>query len=375
MIRVRIPVDAFTPSAYALEGLQSSVLSLQYRRKLEKIVNSVSKINSETIVKFLENELVKRGLSEARRLKYTRMIKIILDLMEKPLKNLEYSDAETIFFWLKNNTRLSDDTKKDYWNMFRIFIEWTNPDIGVRKFKLKVRPKRKLPSDILSEEEMGKIISAAWNIRDRALISLTYHGALRSGEIRSLRVKDLIFDQYGAVVMVPEEGKTGSRRIRIIEPVPILAQYMQDHKFKDDPNAPLFYRMDKKTRTFLNSASLNNIIKQYAMKAGIRKRVHTHLLRHSKATELAKKLTSQELMVYGGWRKLTTVQIYTHLSGADIEKKILEIHNIKTNEHDHKEEKILEPKKCVRCEFQNDAGSKFCSRCGMLINLDNKLLD
>lgn len=261
--------------------------------------------------------------------------------------------------------------------MFRILAEWLNPDIDVRSFKLKLRLKTKLPEDILSMEEASKLIVAGQSIRDRALISLTYHAALRAGEVRNLRVKDLIFDQHGVVVMVPEEGKTGSRRIRIIEPVPLLAQYLQDHRFREDPEAPLFYRMDKKTKTFLNYASINNIIKSAARRAKINKRVYTHLLRHSKVTELAKKLTSQELMVYGGWKQLSTVQVYTHLSGADIEKKIFEINNIKpstnTTDPEGYNSVISAPCECPRCGSKNDTSFKYCGKCGMVLDIKQSM--
>ena len=72
------------------------------------------------------------------------------------------------------------------------------------------------------------------------MLSLLYHGALRPSELTSLRVKDITFDQFGLVLMVRDICKTGSRRIRLIEPVPILAHYMQEHKWREDMNAPLF---------------------------------------------------------------------------------------------------------------------------------------
>ncbi|MBI4176016.1 MAG: tyrosine-type recombinase/integrase [Candidatus Aenigmarchaeota archaeon] len=332
------------------------------------MLSSTVKSNQKLIIRFLEYELAKKGLTERRRMKYILVIKIVLNQINKPLSKLNQKDAEKFFFWIKDSG-YSDDTKKTYWVIFRIVAEWVNPKIDVRNFRLKVKLKTKLPEDVLSEEEASGLIAACQSVRDKALVSLTYHAALRSGEVRSLKVKDLVFDQYGAVVMVPEEGKTGSRRIRIIEPVPLLAQYMQDHRFREDPEAPLFYRMDKKTKTFLNYTSLNNIIKSAAGRAGIRKRVYTHILRHSKATELAKKLTSQELMIYGGWKQLKTVQVYTHLSGADIDKKILEINNIKTD-IDKYNSVILKTVSCFRCGFQNDSSSKFCSRCG--VSLERK---
>ncbi len=331
------------------------------------MLSSTDKGNHETIRRFLDFELIRKGLSDRRRLKYVRVIQIVLDLTRKPgkpLSKLDQKDAETFFFWLRDSN-LSDDTKKSYWNVFRIFAEWINPKIRVRDFKLKLRLKTKLPEEILSEEEASRLVSACRSIRDRALVSLTYHAAMRSGEVRNLRVKHLVFDQYGAYIMVPEEGKTGMRRIRIVEPVPLLSQYMQDHRFRDDPEAPLFYRLDKNAKTPLSSATLNNIIKEAAKRAGIVKRVYPHLLRHSKATELAKKLTSQELMVYGGWRELSTVQVYTHLSGADIDRKILEINGIKSDNGNHIAiESPTNQINCHRCGNRNDLCAKFCSQCG-----------
>jgi len=72
-------------------------------------------------------------------------------------------------------------------------------------------------------------------------------------------------------------------------------------------------------------------------------------------------------MIYGGWKKLATVQVYTHLSGADIEKKILEINGIKTDP-DKYNSVILKPINCFRCNNKNDPSSKFCSRCGMILD-------
>lgn len=345
-------------------SLGSSVLK-EYGRCEERLLSSTDKCNHETIRRFLDFELIRKGLSDRRRLKYVRVVRIILDLtQDRPLSELKQKDAEAFFFWLRDSN-LSDDTKKSYWNVFRIFAEWVNSKIKVRDFKLKLRLKTKLPEEILSEEEASRLIETCRSIRDRALVSLTYHAAMRSGEVRNLKVKHLVFDQYGAYVMVPEEGKTGMRRIRIVEPVPLLIQYMQDHRFRDEPEAPLFYRQDKKTRTLLSSATLNNIIKEAARRAGIAKRVYPHLLRHSKATELAKKLTSQELMIYGGWRELSTVQVYTHLSGADIDKKILEINGIKPDSSNHTPiERPSNQAYCQRCGNRCDFYARFCSQCG-----------
>lgn len=64
--------------------------------------------------------------------------------------------------------------------------------------------------------------------------------------------------------------------------------------------------------------------------------------------------------------------VYTHLGGADIEKKILEINNIKTEKEGYNSV-ILKPKNCFRCQYKNNATSKFCSRCGAILDVKQYL--
>jgi hypothetical protein len=54
----------------------------------------------------------------------------------------------------------------------------------------------------------------------------------------SLKVKHIFFDEYGAQLIV--NGKTGQRRIRIIASVPYLTEWLNKHRDKDNPEAPLW---------------------------------------------------------------------------------------------------------------------------------------
>ncbi len=313
---------------------------------------------------------MKKGLTERRREKYTRIIRKILNfLKERPISNFNQEDVDNYFYWLKQ-ADLSDDTKDDYWKMFRIFVEWLKPDLEVRNYKLQLKMKRKLPEDILTEEEVKQIIEVAYSTRDKALISLLYHSGCRIGELTSLKIKDLTFDQYGAVIIV--DGKTGMRRIRLIEPVPLLAQYLQDHRYRKEPYSPLFYRIDKHYKTPLSGTAVNNLLKACAKKVGITKRVYNHGMRHARATHLSKHLTEQELKVYFGWIRTATVSVYCHLSGKDIENKLFQMHGIQTDIQRYNNV-ILKPVACLRCNFTNDSSAKFCSRCGLVLDVKESL--
>ncbi|HLD41523.1 MAG TPA: site-specific integrase [archaeon] len=363
--RLKIPAGA------SLLGLLSRcfefrVLSGDYRKYLQSLLDGLSQDNKSVVYGFLEDCCVKKGLVEKRRLKYLRIIRKSLEIMgDVNLSNLNKETIDKYFFWVSTHPQLSEDTKKDYWQMFRIFAEYINPNLGVRSYRLRVKLKRKLPEDILSEEEVNNLITSAQTTRHKALLSLLYHGALRPTELTTLRIKDITFDQYGAVLMVRDIGKTGSRRLRLIEPVTLLAQYMQDHKYREDPNAPLFYRIDKHTKTHINIRTVSEIIKTCATKACIRKRVYAYLLRHSKLTHLSKQLNSQEVMIYAGHKKLSTTQVYVHLSGADIEEKLFKIHGIK---QENNPTVFLKPKTCSRCTSIADSSCKYCPKCGMVLD-------
>ncbi len=352
--------------AVGLNGFEFRVLSGVYRKALTSILNNVSEGNKSIIYRFLEEDCVKKGLTELRRTKYIRIIsKLVYSMGNRILTEINKSDMDNFFFYLKSS-ELSDPTKEDYWNMFRIFSEYLNPNLGIRTYKLKTKKKHKLPEEIFKEEEIKKIIESAYSTRDKALLSLLYHGALRPLELTSARIMDLTFDQYGAVLMVREINKTGSRRLRLIEPVPLLSQYLQEHRYREDPYAPLFYRQDRYTKTHLQAKSLSWLLKNCAKRAGINKgRIYAYLLRHSRLTHLSKHLTSQKVMVFAGHTQLATTQIYVHLSGTDVENKLLKINGIVKQEENTA---ILKPQACVRCNSQADASSKYCPKCGMVLS-------
>jgi integrase/recombinase XerD len=109
------------------------------------------------------------------------------------------------------------------------------------------------------------------------------------------------------------------------------------------------------------------MLEEVAKKYGIKKKIYPHLFRHSRATHLAKYLTEQELKVFFGWSNSSKMaSIYVHLSGKDIDNKILEIHGIKPKEP---KTQHLKPIVCIRYNTQNDSTAKYCKNCGMVLDI------
>ncbi len=148
-------------------------------------------------------------------------------------------------------------------------------------------PKKKLPNEVLTEDEVKRMIDAAENLRDKAMIAVLYESGTRRGEFMNLRIRDVVFDDYGAVIKV--KGKTGERRIRLVSSVPYLLRYIDVHPQKDDPNAHLWVKMGYPGKGEpVNYNTFSAQLKKIAKKAGIKKRIHMHLFRHSRATILGK---------------------------------------------------------------------------------------
>ncbi len=61
---------------------------------------------------------------------------------------------------------------------------------------------RKLPEEILTEEDIRKMINAAYNTRDKAIVSVLYESGCRVGEFLCMKIKNVQFDRYGAIIVV-----------------------------------------------------------------------------------------------------------------------------------------------------------------------------
>jgi len=266
-------------------------------------------------------------------------------------------------------------TKYDFKVVLKKFYKWLKgndelfPD-EVRWIKPRIKGgKRMLPEELLSEEEVNKIARAAGNPRDKALVMVLYESGCRIGEIASLKLKNVSFDQYGAVLRVT--GKTGDRRVRIVSSVPLLASWLDFHPHRDDPNADLWASWVRRYSDHAPSyATIVKTLKELAEAAGVHHRIYPHLFRHSRATNLASRLTEAQMKEHFGWVQSSKMaSVYVHLSGRDVDNAILSTYG-KANTEQAKPTENFSPKPCARCNLENAPSSKFCSKCGYALNVE-----
>ncbi len=347
----------------------------EYARYIEKILMD-SRINQDNleILKGYDSQGILQQVTTGTRQQRLITLRQLALFVKKNFKDMDKEDIEKFFSSLGNLQNKTWSTKGAF---IKSFFKWLYKSDeypqNVKWIKTTVKNKNhKLPSDLLTKNEIKAMADMTGNLSDKAFIMVLYDSACRINEILNLKIKDVSFDQYGSVIVV--DGKTGMRRIRLIESSPDLLKWINNHPKKQERDEPLFIYLSDKNRykLFTKGISYDSakiIIKAIAKRAGIKKRVHPHLFRHSRLTELAKILSESELKKFAGWTGSSTMAgIYVHLSGADIDNKMLERYGL-LNKNDDPDKDTLKPKECPKCKEINPNTAKFCYVCGMLLDL------
>ena len=232
----------------------------------------------------------------------------------------------------------------------------------LKGIKIKTPKDNLSPEDLPTEEDCKQLLRACSNVpMDKAMFGVHFEAATRIGELLSLQIKNIIFDEFGALVAV--DGKTAKRRIRITKSVPDLIKWINAHPYRDDPNHALF--ISTRNVTFMgNSLTYNAFharLKKYCRMAGITKRMTSHLFRHAEITSLAGKMTEPEQRLRHGWSKSSKMPSrYTHMKNEDVDNKYLEIMGV-TKKPVKIEESLVE---CQYCHVKHPVDTKYCESCG-----------
>ena len=233
------------------------------------------------------------------------------------------------------------------------------------------RTKKLLPEDILSEDEIIRMLNATASIRNKAIIALLFDSGMRMGELMQMKIKDVDLVNQPAHVVV--DGKTGMRKIPIMFSVPYLAQLLNS-KTDKKPSSYLWMAEGSWAAHDIRSdySGIRLMLKSIGKKAGITKRIYPHLFRHSRASYYANRLTEQQLKAFFGWSGDSRMaSTYVHLSGRDIDNAILQANGQKPV--DNMTEPKLKTKVCSKCRFDNTLDSTYCNRCGAPLDISTAM--
>lgn len=345
-------------------------------RKVEWKGWDISKENIKTILEF-DNLMVAKGRRPHTRIHFMYTLANMAQVVRIPFKKMKEKDVAKFVAWIEKNKDYGESTKNTYKMCVVKFFKWLyntkrNRPSVVEFIEHNGKGRKKKVIELLSREEILSMIEAADNLRDKALIATIYESSCRRGEIVSCRVKHLKFNGNYAVLNIPEESvarsgtaKTGSYSAILFDSIPYLKQYLNAyHPHGDDPEAPLFVSM-KRRGVPLEVDGVYYALKRTAKRAGIKKSANPHILRHSISTEWAKQgYTKEEINLRSGRKQNSEVgDIYIHLSGRDVQDKVLKREMVKrglATEEEVSEENPLESIKCWACETPNPPTNTFC---------------
>jgi integrase len=164
------------------------------------------------------------------------------------------------------------------------------------------------------------------------------------GELLSLSVKHVEFDEDGYARVIIPEGKTGPRRLRCVSSAPHLNMWLQNHPLKEIKNSALWVGIGTVGRNKpLMYSAVRKLLANAAKRTGVTKAVNPHNFRHSRATFLANHMTESQMKQYLGWvQDSSMAAVYVHLAGRDTDDAINRMHGIDDEERER--ESVLKPK-------------------------------
>jgi len=174
------------------------------------------------------------------------------------------------------------------------------------------RPRRekKLPV-VLSMSEAQALIDAPLNEKHRTLLIFAYATGVRRNELLSITLKDI--DRERGVIKIKGKGKKQREVSLSANLLNVMERYYKRYR----PSVFLFEGYVPGES--YSAASMTKIVKDATIKAGIKKNVSPHVLRHSFATHMLEKgVNLKRLQLLLGHNSMKTTSVYLHL--ADIDK-------------------------------------------------------
>ncbi len=288
---------------------------------------------------FLEYLEIERGRSVKTIENYDRYLTRFFDYLKSDsLNKITEEKVREFRLWLnrQDGTKVGGRmepmkrrTQNYYLIALRAFLKFLRKrgieSLSPERIELAKVPDRSL--DLITPVELGRLMkspdtSTLVGLRDRAIFELLFSTGLRVSELCNLSIDDvdLTRDEFSV------RGK--GDKVRVVFLSQSAKEAIKNYlKARKDMHDALFVQYGKGAKSSknlrLSPRSVQRIIKQHAVKAGITRKVTPHVIRHSFATDLLTNgadLRSVQALL--GHANIATTQVYTHVT----DKHLREVH-------------------------------------------------
>ncbi len=231
----------------------------------------------------------------------------------KPVYDLEPDDLRRYMIYAMETEGIGENTAHSRLNALKFYFEKV---LKREKFFFDIpRPKKPLLlPKVMGEEELTRLFNALTNLKHKAILFTVYSAGLRVSEVANLKIEDI---DSGRMQILIQKSKGKKDRYVILSPIllDILRAYFKNYQPK-----PQYYLFEsEQTGTAYPIRTLQKIFQMAKLKAGIKKEIGIHSLRHSYATHLLEKGTDikfiKDLL---GHFNLKTTERYLHVSKKNL---------------------------------------------------------
>ena len=183
------------------------------------------------------------------------------------------------------------------------------------------KSEKKLPI-VLSTDEIQRMFDVCENLKHRVILGLLYSCGLRVSEL--INLKWMHIDRSRMIINIIQAKGKKDRQVGLSQTIiPLLEKYWNQYKPKE-------YVLNGQNSIQYTDRSVGEVIKQLGEKAGIKKRVYTHLIRHCTFTHQVEMGTDINLIQkLAGHNNVKTTMMYCHISDNLISKVPNPIKNIR----------------------------------------------
>jgi len=334
-----------------------------------KDYNQLTKGHIESLRKY-DMEQKAKGNSENTRINRLQFLMLFARETGKEFEDVTREDINEFL----GRKKLTESTLNGYKEQTKHFFKWMGEEKMVTHLK-------QIPVDdfidskeLWNEGEIKQLINTATHPRDKCLVAMLYDLAIERKTIHKLNIGDI--ENINSVVYITVTGKKrGSRRkrrLQCISSAPYVVNWLNCHPYKDNPDAPFFISFSGNSYgKRVTYGFAYEKLKFLAKETGIKKKIWTHLIRHSKLTDLHRKgFRGVAMQRYAGWVNGNMEQRYINLSTDEIDAERMAIEKgVEYKPPELKPSEMLgEP--CPRCQHINVNEAKYCAKCWLPLNVE-----
>jgi len=265
-------------------------------------------MNKEEFLKKLEIELKISKNSEYTLRNYFRANKALFEHSKKKPEEIIADDVKA--YLAENLTESSASSTIVFLSALKyayLTILEKDPTLNIKRPK----KEKKIP-DVLSKDEVKQLINSIENKKSKLMVSLLYACGMRVSELTNLKVANLNFNEKIGHI---RQAKGKKDRVFNI-PEHLFKQLFKTAEKQQQANQEYLFSGPKGN---LSTRNIQKIVQKATLRAGIKKQVHPHTLRHSFATHLLENGTDIRLIqTLLGHASISTTELYTHISTEQI---------------------------------------------------------